>query len=154
MRTLEGDGGEGDGLRVCVLASRFNRLVTERLVEGALETLREAGVDEEDVDLVRVPGAWELPWAARRAARGGYDALVALGCVVRGQTDHFDYICEAATRGLGDLAGEGEIPVGLGVLTCDTVEQAVARAGGEHGNKGADAAEAALELADLADRLP
>ena len=153
MRTLEGDG-RGGGRRFCVVASRFNRPVTERLVDGALEALRGAGVDEEDVDLVLVPGAWELPWAARRASRGGYDAVVALGCVIRGETDHYDYICRAATRGLGDLAAEGDVPVGLGLLTCDTAEQAVQRSGGEKGNKGAEAAEAALELADLADRLP
>lgn len=152
MRTLEGSR-RGDGRRFCVVAARFNQLVTERLLEAALDTLREAGVEDDDVDVVRVPGAWELPWAARRAA-DGYDAVVALGCVVRGETDHFDYICETATRGLGRLAAAGEVPVGLGVLTCDTMEQAMERAGGEHGNKGADAAEAALELADLADRLP
>lgn len=152
MRTLEGSR-RGEGRRFCVIAARFNRLVTERLLEAALETLRDAGVDEDGLDVVRVPGAWELPWAARRAA-DGYDAVVALGCVVRGETDHFDYICEVATRGLGELAASGAVPVGLGVLTCDTIEQAMERAGGEHGNKGADAAEAALELADLADRLP
>ncbi len=153
MRTLEGEV-RGEGRRVCVVASRFNRPVTDRLVKGAVGTLRGAGVGDEDLDVVRVPGAWELPWAARRAARAGYDGVVAVGCVVRGETAHFDYICEAATRGLGDLAAEGEVPVGLGVLTCDTAEQAYERAGGEQGNKGAEAAEAVLELADLADRLP
>lgn len=153
MRELEA-APEGGGRRFCVVASRFNRLVTERLVEGALRVLREGGVEEEDIDVVRVPGAWELPWAARRVARTDCDGIVAVGCVVRGQTDHFDYICEATTRGLGGLAAEGDVPVGLGVLTCDTMEQAMERAGGEHGNKGADAAEAALEMAALADRLP
>lgn len=153
MTELAG-AAEGGGRRFCVVASRFNRPVTERLLEGAVRTLRESGVEEDDIDVVRVPGAWELPWAARRAAGSDYDGIVALGCVVRGETAHFDYICEAATRGLGELSAEGSVPVGLGVLTCDTMEQAMDRAGGAHGNKGADAAEAALELADLAERLP
>jgi 6,7-dimethyl-8-ribityllumazine synthase len=137
---------------VCLVAARFNRLVTERLLEGARDALSDAGLDGDQVEVAWVPGAWELPWAARRAVRGGHDAVVALGCVVRGETDHFDYICEAATRGLADLAAEGEAPVTFGVLTCDTMQQAVERAGGEHGNKGAEAAEAALELLDLAAR--
>lgn len=144
---------QGRGRRFCLVASRFNRLVVERLVEGARTVLEEAGVEEEDLDLVWVPGAWELPWAAARAVDGGYDAVVALGCVIRGETPHFDYICEAATRGLGELTVRGEVPVTLGLLTCDTADQARERAGGSHGNKGAEAAEAALELADLAGRL-
>lgn len=144
---------QGRGRRFCLVASRFNRLVVERLVEGARTVLEEAGVEQEDLDLVWVPGAWELPWAAARAVDGGYDAVVALGCVIRGETPHFDYICEAATRGLGELTVRGEVPVTLGLLTCDTADQARERAGGSHGNKGAEAAEAALELADLAGRL-
>lgn len=145
---------EGDGRRVCLVASRFNRLVVERLVDGARATLEGAGVAEDDVDLIWVPGAWELPWAAARAVDAGYDAVVALGCVIRGETPHFEYICGAATRGLGDLSVRSDVPVTLGLLTCDTADQARERAGGSHGNKGADAAEAALELADLAGRLP
>lgn len=152
MKVLEGEPRAG-GRRFCLVASRFNRLVVERLVEGARSVLEEAGVAEEDVDLVRVPGAWELPWAASRAVDAGYDAVVALGCVVRGETPHFDYICASATRGLADVAARSGVPVTLGVLTCDTTEQARERAGGSHGNKGRDAAEAALELADLAGRL-
>lgn len=138
---------------VCLVAGRFNRLVTERLVEGARRALSDAGVGPEQVEVAWVPGAWELPWASRRAVRSGHDAVVALGCVVRGETDHFDYICGAATRGLADLAAEGGPPVTFGVLTCDTLQQAMERAGGKHGNKGVDAAEAALELLDLAGRL-
>lgn len=144
---------QGRGRRFCLVASRFNRLVVERLVDGARTVLEEAGVEEEALDLVWVPGAWELPWAAARAVDGGYDAVVALGCVIRGETPHFDYICEAATRGLGKLTVRSEVPVTLGLLTCDTADQARERAGGSHGNKGAEAAEAALELADLAGRL-
>lgn len=144
----------GEGRRFCLVASRFNRLVVERLVDGARTALADAGVADEDVDLLWVPGAWELPWAAARAVDAGYDAVVALGCVIRGETPHFDYICEAATRGLGELTVRGDVPVTLGVLTCDTSDQARERAGGSHGNKGADAAEAAVELADLAGRMP
>lgn len=144
---------QGRGRRFCLVASRFNRLVVERLVEGARSTLEEAGVREEDLDLVWVPGAWELPWAAARAVDAGYDAVVALGCVIRGETPHFEYICEAASRGLGDLSVRSDVPVTFGLLTCDTADQARERAGGSHGNKGADAAEAALELADLDERL-
>lgn len=153
MTVHEGALAPGRGRRFCLVGSRFNRLVVERLAEGAREALERAGVAEGAVDEIWVPGAWELPWAARRAAREGYDAIVVVGCVVRGQTPHFDYICEAATRELGALAGRGEVPVGLGLLTCDTMEQAMERSGGEHGNKGEDAAEAALRLADLASRL-
>lgn len=142
----------GSGRRFCLVTSRFNRMVTERLAWGARRTLVGAGADEEDVDLWWVPGAWELPWGARRAARRGYDGVVALGCVIRGETDHFDYICRAATRGLADLSAEGETPVGFGVLTCDTLEQGLQRAGGKHGNKGAEAADATLELLELSDR--
>ena len=144
----------GEGRRFCLVASRFNRLVVERLVDGARAALADAGVADEDVDLVWVPGAGELPWAAARAVDAGYDAVVALGCVIRGETPHFDYICEAATRGLGELTVRSDVPVTLGVLTCDTSDQARERAGGSHGNKGSDAAEAAVELADLAGRLP
>lgn len=153
MAVLEGEL-RGGGRRFCLVASRFNRLVVERLVEGARAALAEAGAADDDVDLVWVPGAWELPWAAARAVDAGYDAVVALGCVIRGETPHFDYICEAATRGLGELAVRSDVPVALGLLTCDTADQARERAGGSHGNKGVDAAEAAVELADLAGRMP
>lgn len=146
-------GGEAAGRRFALVVSRFNRMVTERLADGARDTLVDSGADPDAVDLFEVPGAWELPWAVRRAARSGYDAVVALGCVVRGETPHFDYICQGATRGLMEVAADGEVPVTFGVLTCDTVEQALARAGGEAGDKGAEAAEAAVELCRLSERL-
>lgn len=147
--------GEPDGAdrRFCLVVSRFNRLVTERLARGARRTLERHGVDPDDVDEIRVPGAWELPWAVRRAARSGYDGLVALGCVIRGETPHFDYVCRGATDGLSALAAEG-VPVAFGLLTCDTHDQAVARAGGEVGNKGEEAALAVLELVALDELLP
>ena len=134
--------------RVGILVSRYNETVTERLLAGAEACLRDRGVGPERVDVVRVPGAWELPLAARAlAARGGYLAVVALGAVIRGETAHFDYVAGEASRGLMDVALRYGVPVGFGVLTCDTLAQALARAGGEAGNKGREAAEAALDAA-------
>lgn len=144
---------EGAGRRVCIVASRFNAMVTERLVQGAIRRLRELGVDDERIDLIRVPGAWELPLAARAAARRGYDAIVALGCVVRGETPHFEYVSRAAIDGLARAEAESGVPVGLGVLTTEDLAQALDRSGGEVGDAGAQAADAALESADLLDRL-
>ena len=144
----------GHGRRVAVLASRFNDAITSRLADGALDALVRHGVAAEDVDMVWVPGAWELPVVARRLmASELYDAVVALGAVIRGDTPHFDYVAGEAARGLAQASAEFDVPVGFGVLTCDTIEQAEARAGGDHGNKGWDAALAALEMAELFDRL-
>lgn len=144
----------GSGRRVVVVASRFNETVTRSLVDGALEALVAHGVAFDDIDIVWVPGAWELPLAARRALSSGrYDALVAVGAVIRGDTPHFDFVAGEASRGLGDVSGETEIPVGFGLLTCDTLDQALARAGGVHGNKGWDAAVAALEMTDVLDQI-
>jgi 6,7-dimethyl-8-ribityllumazine synthase len=142
------------GRRFAVLASRFNETVVRRLVEGAVDAIVRHGATLDDVDVVWVPGAWELPAAARfLLATERYDALVALGAVVRGDTPHFDYVAGEASRGLAEASREYEIPIGFGLLTCDTMEQAEARAGGEHGNKGWDAAVAALEMSDLFERL-
>ena len=144
----------GDGRRYAVLASRFNNTITSRLADGAMEALVRHGAASEDIDLVWVPGAWELPFAARRLAQTErYNALVVVGAVIRGDTPHFDYICTEASRGLADASSDYEIPIGFGLLTTDTMEQAEARAGGEHGNKGWDAAIAALEMSDLFERL-
>ncbi len=144
----------GTGRRIAVLVSRFNEAITERLERGATDALLRAGVAEGDLDIIRVPGAWELPTAARAAlATERYDALVALGAVIRGETPHFDYVASAAADGLAAAAADYEVPIGFGVLTCDTVAQAEARAGGTHGNKGVDAVLAALEMVDLIARL-
>lgn len=140
--------------RVAVLASRFNETITHKLVDGALDALTRHGAAFDDIDVVWVPGAWELPVAARfLLASERYHALVAVGAVIRGETPHFDYVAGEASRGLADASAEFDVPVGFGLLTCDTMAQAEARAGGEHGNKGWDAALAALEMADLFDRL-
>jgi 6,7-dimethyl-8-ribityllumazine synthase len=144
----------GEGRRVGVVVSRFNESITRALLEGALDALVRHGVKFDDIDVLWVPGAWELPLAARAAmATERYDAIVALGAVIRGDTPHFDYVAGEASRGLADASVEGEIPIGFGVLTCDTMEQAEARAGGAHGNKGWDAALAALEMVELMQQL-
>src|SRR3954468_11718202 len=140
----------GAGRRFAVAASRFNPEITEKLLDGALETLVEKGVALEDIDIVWVPGAWELPMAVRRLlASDRYSAIVAVGAVIRGDTPHFDYVAGEASRGLSAASAEFEVPIGFAVLTCDNDAQAEARAGGIHGNKGWDAALAALEMADL-----
>ena len=136
------------------MVSRFNETITQRLLEGALDAFVRHGVAFDDVDVFWVPGAWELPAAARRvSATERYDALVALGAVIRGDTPHFDYVAGEASRGLSLASADFDIPIAFGVLTCDTMAQAEARAGGEHGNKGWDAALAALEMADLFDQV-
>ena len=149
MREYEGRP-QGTGRRVAVVVSRFNEEVTSRLLDGALAALRAAGVAEDDLLVVRVPGAFELPFAASAVIEAErVDAVVALGAVIRGETDHYDYVCEAAREGILRVGLESGIPVTFGVLTCSTEEQALARAGGAHGNKGADVALDALRMADL-----
>jgi len=145
------DAGSG---RFAIVASRFNELVTERLIEGARAALLQHDVPETAIDTITVPGAWELPQAAERVARTGrYAAIIAIGCVIRGETPHFDFIAAEAARGLGAAARATGVPITFGVLTTDTAEQALARAGGAKGNKGWEAALAALEMADLFRRL-
>jgi 6,7-dimethyl-8-ribityllumazine synthase len=130
-------------------------MVVDKLAEGAVACLRKHGVAEDDLDLVWVPGAFELPVAARRlAGSGGYDAVICLGAVIRGETAHFDFIAAEAARGISQVALETGVPVMFGVLTTETYEQAMDRAGGQHGNKGWDAAMAALETVDVLDHLP
>ena len=144
----------GEGRRYAVLASRFNNNITSKLADGAMDALVRHGAASEDVDLVWVPGAWELPFAARRLAQTErYNAIVVVGAVIRGDTPHFDFVAGEASRGLADASTEYEIPIGFGLLTTDNMEQAEARAGGEFGNKGWDAAIAALEMSDLFERL-
>ncbi len=140
--------------RVLIVVSRFNEAVTRRLLEGARDALRAGGVPDGAIDVVWVPGAFELPVAVRGGiAARRYRAVVALGAIVRGETPHFDVLAHEVTRGLGAVALETRVPVGFGVLTCDTLEQALARAGGDAGNKGAEAATAALETAVALERL-
>ena len=144
----------GEGRRLAVVVSRFNENITRPLSEGALDALTRHGVAFDDVDVIWVPGAWELPMAVRKALGSGrYDGVVALGAVIRGGTPHFEFVAGEAARGLMDAARDFDAPVTMGLLTTDNMEQAEARAGGEHGNKGWDAALAALELLDVLDQL-
>jgi len=151
---LQGSPRASRAGRVAVVVSRYNELVTKRLLEGAERCLREHHVPEDAVDVIWVPGAFELPVAAETAAASGrYAAIVALGCVIRGETPHFEYVAGEAARGLGNVALAHRIAVGFGVLTTEDQAQALARAGGAAGNKGYEAAEAALQTADVLARL-
>ena len=146
---------DGRGARVAVLASRFNESIGKRLVEGALDCLRRHGVADSDISVVWVPGAYELPAAAQRlAASGEVDALVCVGAVIRGETAHFDYVAGHAAAGIGEIATRTGLPIGFGVLTTENSEQALERAGGKAGNKGFEAARAALEMMNLFSALP
>jgi 6,7-dimethyl-8-ribityllumazine synthase len=146
---------DGSGLCIGVIVSRFNGVVTERLLEGALDGLRRHGVADERIQVASVPGAFELPLtAARMAAARQVEAIACLGAVVKGETPHFDMIAQWVVAELGRLSVAHGVPVALGVLTTNTVEQALERAGGAHGNKGYDAALVAIEMANLARRLP
>jgi 6,7-dimethyl-8-ribityllumazine synthase len=154
VTTFEGDY-DARGRRFAVAASRFNEVIVGPLVDAALACLAKHGVAAEDVDIAWTPGAFELPLAARRlAASGGYDAVICLGAVVRGETPHFEYVAGEAARGISDASRDTGVPVILGLLTTETMEQARDRAGGKHGNKGWDAAMAAMEMASLSERLP
>ena len=149
MNEFNGDLN-GSGKRFAIVVTRFNSLITEQLVTGATDCLQRHGVQDGDIDLFRVPGAWELPTAvARVAAAKKYDGIVALGCVIRGGTPHFEYVAGEATRGLGAIARSSSVPISLGVLTTDTVDQALERAGTKAGNKGWDAALSVLEMSGL-----
>lgn len=138
------------GLRVGIVASRFNEFIVSKLVGGAQDGLERHGVDTDQIDLAWVPGAFELPLAAKKMAQSGkYDAVLCLGAVIRGSTPHFDYVCAEVSKGVAHVGMDSEIPVVFGVLTTDTIEQAIERAGTKAGNKGFDAAVTAIEMANL-----
>jgi len=148
-RRLEGKA-EGEGLRIGVALARFNQGVTDRLLAGALEGLTSHGVADDAIDVAVVPGAFELPLCVQRlASTGRYDALICLGAVVRGETPHFDFVAGEAARGIAEMARKHDLPVAFGVLTTDSMEQALARAGGERGDKGYEAAVTALEMVQV-----
>lgn len=153
IRTLSGDLLARD-LRIAIVAARFNEAIVDSLVKGAVDSLLRHGATEKQIELIKVPGAYDLPLVVKRAAATGrYDAIVALGVVIRGATAHFDYVAGQCAAGLGDVARESGVPVSFGVLTTETIEQAIERAGTKAGNKGADAALSAVELANLLKRL-
>jgi 6,7-dimethyl-8-ribityllumazine synthase len=137
------------GLRLAVVVSRFNSFVTDRLREGALDAISKAGGAMNEGDVIQIPGAWEFPVTVRALAHRGYDAIICLGAVIRGDTPHFDYVAGEAARGIADASAATGVPMAFGILTTNTVEQATDRAGGKHGNKGYDAAMTAIEMALL-----
>lgn len=149
MPTIEGQLVVRDE-RFCVVAARFNESIVDRLIQGALDALTRHGADESKIQLIRVPGAYELPLAVQRAAKARqYDGIVALATVIRGATPHFDYVCSECASGLARVSLEQDIPIGFGLLTCDTIEQAIERSGTKAGNKGFDAALATIEMVSL-----
>lgn len=142
------------GLKFVIVVARFNSFITDRLLAGALDALKRSGCAEDAVDIVRVPGAWEMPIVAKAlAAQKAHDGIICLGAVIRGDTPHFDYVAGEAAGGLAKVAAETGVPVAFGVLTTNTVEQAVDRAGAKSGNKGYDAAMTAIEMANLLRRI-
>lgn len=144
----------GEGKRFGIVISRFNDLITRQLLAGARDCLRQHGVADDAIEVVWVPGAWEIPGPCRMLAEtGSYDAVIALGCVIRGSTPHFDYVAGTAANGLAAIGVNSRIPIVFGVLTTDTIEQAIERAGTKAGNKGWDAAMVAMEMSDLYTRL-
>jgi 6,7-dimethyl-8-ribityllumazine synthase len=149
MKTIQGVL-IGSGLRFAIAASRFNEPITARLLDGAIDALTRHDVRHQDIDVYKVPGAWELPLITKELALSGkYDAIVAVGAVIQGDTPHFDYVCSEMSKGLANVSIEQRVPIGFGVLTCGNLEQALVRAGSKSGNKGADAALSALEMANL-----
>jgi 6,7-dimethyl-8-ribityllumazine synthase len=152
-RVIEGQLN-ASGLKVAVVVSRFNSFITERLLAGALDALHRHGCDAEAIDVIKVPGSWEVPLAAGELARQHrYDAVICLSAVIRGETPHFDYVAGEAAKGIAHVAAETGVPVAFGVLTTNTLEQAIDRAGAKGGNKGFDAAMTAIEMANLLRQL-
>jgi 6,7-dimethyl-8-ribityllumazine synthase len=148
-KTIEGKL-TAKGLKFGIVLSRFNNFISDRLLEGALDALRRSGAEEGDCSVVRVPGSFEIPLATKKMAKSGrYDAIICLGCVIRGATPHFEYIATEVTKGIASITLESEVPISFGVLITETIEQAIERAGTKVGNKGFDAAMTAIEMANL-----
>ena len=141
------------GKKYAIVVARFNHFITDRLVEGCLDTLKRHGVSDEEIEIIRVPGAFEIPLAAQKASKKDYDAIITLGAVIRGDTPHFDYVCAEVSKGVANVSLNTEKPVIFGVITTDTIDQAIQRAGVKSGNKGAEAALSAIEMANLLDIL-
>ncbi|RMD45175.1 MAG: 6,7-dimethyl-8-ribityllumazine synthase [Aquificota bacterium] len=153
MRTVEGRLS-AEGLKFAIIVGRFNSLITEKLVEGAVDCIIRHGGSEDNITIIKVPGSFEIPLAAKKAAKSGnYDAVICLGAVIRGATPHFDYVANEVTKGIAQVALETEVPIAYGILTTDNIEQAIERAGTKMGNKGFDAALTAIEMANLIDEI-
>lgn len=153
LKTIEGQLN-AQGLKVAIVAARFNDFIVDRLISGAVDYLVRHGGSEENLTLVRLPGAFELPLAAQKMARSGnYDGVVVLGAVIRGATPHFDYVCNECAKGVAQASMETGVPMGFGLLTCDSLDQAIERAGSKAGNKGVEAASAMLETIRVLEQL-
>ena len=153
MRVYEGKL-VSEKIRVGMVAARFNEFIVSKLIEGAVDGLRRHGVEDDCIDLAWVPGAFEIPLIASQMAKSGkYDAVICLGAVIRGSTSHYDYVCSEVSKGIAQVSLKSDIPVMFGVLTTDTIEQAIERAGTKAGNKGSDAAISAIEMANLMDLI-
>lgn len=148
-------GLQAAGSRFAIVAGRFNDFITSRLVAGAIDALQRHGCEDKDISVVHVPGSFEVPFVAKRLAESGqYHAIICLGCVIRGQTPHFEYVASEAAKGVAMVSWETGVPATFGVITSDTLEQAIERSGSKAGNKGVDAALSAIELVNLLSRLP
>lgn len=148
-KTIEGKL-DATGQKIGIIVSRFNSFICERLLEGAIDTLVRHGADEQDIEVVRVPGAFEIPLAAKKMVSAErYDGLICLGAVIRGSTPHFDYVCAEVSKGIASVSLDATMPIGFGVLTTDNIEQAIERAGSKAGNKGAEAAMTVVEMLNL-----
>lgn len=153
MKVLEGQL-TAKGMRIGIIAARFNEFITSKLISGALDTLRRHGAEEDNITLAWVPGAFEIPLVAKKMAQSGkYDGLICLGAVIRGATSHYDYVCNEASKGIAMVNMETGVPTGFGVLTTENIEQAVERAGTKAGNKGSDTAMAVMEMVNLTKQL-
>lgn len=142
-----------EGKKYAIVVARFNHFITDRLVEGCIDSLKKHEVKDEEIDIIKVPGAFEIPLAAKLLTKKDYDAIICLGAVIRGETPHFDYVCNEVSKGVASVSLNSNIPVIFGVVTTDTIEQAVQRAGVKSGNKGSEAAISAIEMANLVNDL-
>ncbi|MCK4738348.1 MAG: 6,7-dimethyl-8-ribityllumazine synthase [Deltaproteobacteria bacterium] len=153
MKTFEGNLS-AKGLKVAIVAGRFNDFITERLLSGAVDTLKRSGANEDDLDVVKVPGSFEMPLAVKALLKSKkYDAIICVGAIIRGSTPHFDFVASEAAKGISKVSQESGVPVAFGVITADNLEQAIERAGTKSGNKGTDAALTAIEMANLLKEL-
>ncbi|MDC0336434.1 6,7-dimethyl-8-ribityllumazine synthase [Pseudodesulfovibrio sp.] len=153
LKTIEGQL-DAKGLKIAIIAARFNDFIVDRLISGAVDYLVRHGGSEEDLTLIRLPGAFELPIAAQKLARSGkYDGIVVLGAVIRGATPHFDYVCNECAKGVAQASMESGVPMGFGLLTCDSLDQAIERAGSKAGNKGVEATSAMLETIRVLEQI-
>jgi 6,7-dimethyl-8-ribityllumazine synthase len=148
MKTIEG-GLTAEKLKFAIVVSRFNDFITGRLLEGAVDALKRHGAAEKDITVVKTPGAYEIPLVCEKLAGGAYDAIICLGAVIKGETPHFDFVAQETAKGIAAVSMKHKLPVAFGVITAETLEQAIERAGVKHGNKGAEAAVSAIEMANL-----